>query len=81
MLRKSGEPLLHGLAGHRKPVTVIEDNAVPLENLYRFVAGLKQIIAKHEVDTGLANGGKQMLERIVKMLLAMRGYLDASDPE
>jgi len=46
-LRKAGEPLLHGLAGHRKPVTVIEDNAVPVENLYRFVQGLKAIIARH----------------------------------
>lgn len=46
-LRKAGEPLLHGLAGHRKPITVIEDNAVPVENLFKFVQGLKRIVAKH----------------------------------
>ena len=46
-LRKAGEPLLHGLAGHRKPVTCVEDNAVPVENLYRFVAEFKRIVARH----------------------------------
>ncbi len=46
-LRKSGEPLLHGMAGRRKPVTCVEDNAVPVENLSRFVAGFKQIITRH----------------------------------
>ena len=46
-LRKAGEPLLHGLAGHRKPVTCVEDNAVPVENLYKFVEGFKLIVNKH----------------------------------
>ena len=46
-LRKAGEPLLHALAGHRKPVTGVEDNAVPLENLVRFVDGFKQIVTRH----------------------------------
>lgn len=46
-LRKAGEPLLHGLSGHRKPLTFIEDNAVPVENLARFVAGVKKIVARH----------------------------------
>lgn len=46
-LRKAGEPLLHGLAGRRKPVTCVEDNAVPVENLVRFVAGFREIVAKH----------------------------------
>ena len=46
-LRKAGEPLLHGLAGHRKPVTCVEDNAVPVENLARFVQGFKDIITRH----------------------------------
>jgi FAD/FMN-containing dehydrogenase/Fe-S oxidoreductase len=47
-LRKAGEPLLHGLSEHgRKPVTFIEDNAVPPENLARFVQGVKQIVALH----------------------------------
>ena len=46
-LRKAGEPLLHGLPGHRKPVTCVEDNAVPVENLFRFIEGFKQIVNKH----------------------------------
>ncbi|MEI8198253.1 MAG: FAD-binding oxidoreductase, partial [Phycisphaerae bacterium] len=46
-LRKAGEPLLHGLAAARKPVTCVEDNAVPVERLVEFVARFKQIIAKH----------------------------------
>lgn len=46
-LRKAGEPLLHGLAGHRKPVTCVEDNAVPLENLVKFVGGFKEIVTRH----------------------------------
>ena len=46
-LRKAGEPLLHGLAGHRKPVTCVEDNAVPIENLYRFIEGFKEIVTRH----------------------------------
>jgi FAD/FMN-containing dehydrogenase/Fe-S oxidoreductase len=46
-LRKAGEPLLHGLASHRKPVTCVEDNAVPVENLVRFVAEFKKIVTRH----------------------------------
>jgi len=46
-LRKAGEPLLHALSGRRKPVTGVEDNAVPVENLVRFVEGFKQIVARH----------------------------------
>lgn len=46
-LRKAGEPLLHGLPGHRKPVTAVEDNAIPLENLARFVAEFKKIVQRH----------------------------------
>ncbi len=46
-LRKAGEPLLHGLSAHRRPVTCVEDNAVPVENLARFVAEFKQIVSRH----------------------------------
>jgi FAD/FMN-containing dehydrogenase/Fe-S oxidoreductase len=46
-LRKAGEPLLHGLPGKRKPHTFVEDNAVPVENLARFVREFKAIVAKH----------------------------------
>ncbi|MBL8887759.1 MAG: FAD-binding protein [Phycisphaerales bacterium] len=46
-LRKAGEPLLHGVAGARKPITFIEDNAVPVEHLVEFVRRLREIVTKH----------------------------------
>lgn len=46
-LRKAGEPLLHGLPGARKPITFVEDNAVPVERLGEFVRGFKEIVARH----------------------------------
>ncbi|MFN9992558.1 MAG: FAD-binding and (Fe-S)-binding domain-containing protein [Phycisphaerales bacterium] len=46
-LRKAGEPLLHGIPGNRKPITFIEDNAIPVENLSRFVKDLRDIVASH----------------------------------
>jgi FAD/FMN-containing dehydrogenase/Fe-S oxidoreductase len=50
MLRKSGEPLLHGLPGRRKPQTFVEDNAVPVEQLPRFVREFKRIVARHGTE-------------------------------
>lgn len=47
LLRKAGEPLLHGLPGARKPITFVEDNAVPVERLGEFVREFKQIVARH----------------------------------
>jgi len=46
-LRKAGEPLLHGVAGARKPITFIEDNAIPVENLARFVRECRAIVEAH----------------------------------
>ena len=47
-LRKAGEPLLHGLdAGGRKPITFVEDNAVPVERLGEFVHEFKKIVGRH----------------------------------
>lgn len=47
-LRKAGEPLLHGLdEGGRKPITFVEDNAVPVERLAEFVREFKKIVGKH----------------------------------
>ncbi len=43
-LRKAGEPLLHGIAGDRKPVGFIEDAAVPPERLGEYVRRLRAII-------------------------------------
>ncbi len=46
-LRKAGEPLLHGLPGARKPITFVEDNAVPVERLGEFVAEFKKIVGRY----------------------------------
>jgi len=46
-LRKAGEPLLHGIPGNRKPITFVEDNAVPVENLTTFVKEFRKIVAAH----------------------------------
>jgi FAD/FMN-containing dehydrogenase/Fe-S oxidoreductase len=45
-LRKAGEPLLHGLPGHRKPLTFVEDNAVPPERLGEFVKAFRAIVER-----------------------------------
>ena len=45
-LRKAGEPLLHGLPGHRKPLTFVEDNAVPPERLGEFVREFRAIVTR-----------------------------------
>jgi len=45
-LRKAGEPLLHGLPGARKPLTFVEDNVVPVENLGRFVREFRAIVER-----------------------------------
>lgn len=47
VLRKSGEALLHGLPGRRKPQTFVEDNAVPVERLPEFVRRFRDIVARH----------------------------------
>ncbi len=46
-LRKAGEPLLHGVPGKRKPITFVEDNAVPVENLAAFVHEFRGIVERH----------------------------------
>lgn len=46
-LRKAGEPLLHGVPGDRKPVTFVEDNAVPVERLPEFVRRFRAIVEGH----------------------------------
>lgn len=46
-LRKAGEPLLHGIPGLRKPLTFVEDNAVPVERLSEFVRRFRSIVAQH----------------------------------
>jgi FAD/FMN-containing dehydrogenase/Fe-S oxidoreductase len=46
-LRKSAEALLHGMSATKKPVTFVEDNSVPVENLSRFVREFRRIVEAH----------------------------------
>lgn len=46
-LRKAGEPLLHGIPGSRKPITFVEDNAVPVEHLSQFVKEFRELVAQN----------------------------------
>ena len=46
-LRKSAEALLHGLSSTRKPITFIEDNAIPVPRLAEFIRRLKVIVEAH----------------------------------
>jgi FAD/FMN-containing dehydrogenase/Fe-S oxidoreductase len=51
-LRKAGEALLHGMSATKKPVTFVEDNSIPVENLSRFVREFRRIVESH--GTGAA---------------------------
>jgi FAD/FMN-containing dehydrogenase/Fe-S oxidoreductase len=46
-LRKAGEALLHAVPGQRKPLTFVEDNAIPVPQLLDFVREFKRIVAAH----------------------------------
>ena len=73
-LRKAGEPLLHGMPGNRKPVTFVEDNAVPVEHLGEFVRKFREICARH--GTRAAYWAHASVG-----VLHIRPLLDLRDPE
>ncbi len=43
-LRKAGEPLLHAVRGDRKPVSFVEDCAIPVDRLPEFVRRMRGIV-------------------------------------
>jgi FAD/FMN-containing dehydrogenase len=45
-LRKAGEPLLHGVPGHRKPLTFVEDTAVDPARLPQFVKDFRSLVER-----------------------------------
>lgn len=74
LLRKAGEPLLHGLPGNRKPITFVEDNAVPVERLAEFVREFRKIVTRHGTKAAYwahASVG----------VLHVRPMIDIHDPE
>jgi FAD/FMN-containing dehydrogenase/Fe-S oxidoreductase len=46
-LRRSGEPLLHGRPGPRKPITFIEDLAVDPASLPEFIGAFRALMERH----------------------------------
>lgn len=73
-LRKAGEPLLHGIPGRRKPITFVEDNAVPPERLPEFVRRFRAIVDRHGTRAAFwahASVG----------VLHVRPLLDIADPD
>jgi FAD/FMN-containing dehydrogenase/Fe-S oxidoreductase len=51
-LRKAGLPLLMSLPGAAKPIAFVEDCAVPVDRLPEYVAGTKEIFARHGASAG-----------------------------
>ncbi len=79
-LRKAGEPLLHGVAGDRKPLGFVEDNAVPVERLAEFVREFKRILASYGTRAAFwAHASVGVLH--VRPLLNMRDAADRAHME
>lgn len=72
-LRKAGEPLLHAARGPRRPLTFVEDNAVPVQRLGEFVRSFRQIMARHGTT------GSFWAHASVGVL-HVRPFLDLRDP-
>jgi FAD/FMN-containing dehydrogenase/Fe-S oxidoreductase len=49
-LRKSGLGVLSNMVGDAKPVSLIEDTAVPVERMEAYMADFRQLIQKHQLD-------------------------------
>ncbi len=49
-LRRAAMPLLYGMKGDRKPVTFVEDCAVPPARLPEFVARFRDVLRSHGTD-------------------------------
>lgn len=49
-VRKAGLGLLMSVPGHEKPITFIEDVAVPVERLAEYVAEVERVIADHDTE-------------------------------
>ncbi len=74
-LRQAGEPLLHSIPGERKPLGFVEDNAVPVENLSRFVRDFRAICERHGTTAAFyAHASVGVLH--VRPLLSLRSASD-----
>ncbi len=72
-VRKAAVPILYLLKGKKKILALVEDAAVPTENLVEYFDGLYEIFGRHKVD--FVSYG-----HIAKGLLHNRPLLDLKDP-
>ncbi|MGH2453310.1 MAG: FAD-binding and (Fe-S)-binding domain-containing protein [bacterium] len=52
-VRKAGQGLLQGVRGDAKPITFVEDTAVPPERLAPFIRRFREILARHGVRAAI----------------------------
>ena len=52
-IRKAGQGLLQGIKGDSKPITFVEDTAVPPERLAPYIARFQGILARHGVRAAI----------------------------
>ncbi len=71
-VRKAAVPILHKLKGRRKVLALVEDAAVPIENLVDFYRGIYRVLEAHGVDFVIVG-------HIAKGLLHTRPLLDLKD--
>ncbi|HET8679802.1 MAG TPA: FAD-linked oxidase C-terminal domain-containing protein, partial [bacterium] len=52
-IRKAGQGLLQGMKGDSKPITFVEDTAVPPERLAPYIAEFREILRRHGVHAAI----------------------------
>ena len=73
-VRKAAVPILHKLRGPKKILALVEDAAVPIENLVGFYRGIYEVMGRYGVDFVIVG-------HIAKGLLHTRPLLDLKDTE
>ncbi len=71
-VRKAAVPILYKLKGRRRILALVEDAAVPIENLVEFYRGIYRVLGAHGVDFVIVG-------HIAKGLLHTRPLLDLKD--
>ncbi len=72
-VRKAAVPILYKLEGRKKILALVEDAAVPIENLVDFYRGIHRVLGAYAVDFVIVG-------HIAKGLLHTRPLLDLKDP-
>ncbi len=73
-IRKAAVPILYKLKGRKKILALIEDAAVPIENLVKYFAGVYSLLNNYKVNFVVYG-------HIAKGLLHTRPLLDLKDPQ